>query len=80
MGHVIESPGDGRLGNRCRGPFGAIKESLATGKALAEVKLQGCTNALIDAVVQDIATPEGRENSKPSKILSRSRNSSLISS
>jgi hypothetical protein len=54
------------------GPFGAIKESFATGKALAEVKLQGGANALIDAVVQDIATPEGREIAKPSGMLGAS--------
>ena len=54
------------------GPFGAIKESFATGKALAEVKVQGGANALIDAVVQDLATPEGREIAKPSGMLGSS--------
>lgn len=54
------------------GPFGAIKESFATGKALAEVKAQGGANALIDAIVQDLATPEGREIAKPSGLLGSS--------
>ncbi len=54
------------------GPFGAIKESFATGKALAEVKMQGGANALIDAIVQDFGTPEGRELAKPSGMLGSS--------
>ncbi len=51
------------------GPFGAIKESFATGKALAEVKMQGGANVLIDALVQEMATPEGREAAKPTELM-----------
>ena len=51
------------------GPFGAIKESFATGKALAEVKMQGGANALIDAIVAELSTAEGREVAKPTELL-----------
>lgn len=54
------------------GPFGMLKESFATGKALAEIKLQGGAKALIDAIVQDLTTPEGREIAKPSGLLGSS--------
>lgn len=52
------------------GPFGAIKEAFATGKALAEVKMEGGANALIDSIVAEIATPEGREAAKPTELTS----------
>ncbi len=54
------------------GPFGALKESFAAGKALAEVKLQGGANALIEAIVQDLTTPEGSEIAKPSGLMGMS--------
>ncbi len=51
------------------GPFGTIKESFATGKALAEVKMQGGANALIDALVAELSTAEGREAAKPTELM-----------
>lgn len=54
------------------GPFGTLKESFATGKALAEIKLQGGATPLIDALVQDLTTSEGREIAKPSGLLGSS--------
>ncbi len=52
------------------GPFGTIKESFATGKALAEVKMQGGANSLIDAIVAELATAAGREAAKPTELMS----------
>lgn len=54
------------------GPFGALKESFATGKALAEIKTQGSANALIKAVVEDMTSETGRDASRPSEILGMS--------
>jgi hypothetical protein len=54
------------------GPFGALKESFATGKALAEIKMQGSSNSLIKSVVEDMTTDTGREASRPAEILGMS--------
>jgi hypothetical protein len=48
------------------GLFGLIKESLATGGALAEVKADVGSNELIKAVVADYGTSEGRTAARDS--------------
>jgi hypothetical protein len=50
------------------GPVGVIKEMLAVGKLIAETKTKGGANALVDALVADIATREGMEQAKPNEI------------
>jgi hypothetical protein len=43
------------------GPVGAIQESFAMGKVVAEVKHKGGPNELITALVNDMVTPDGRK-------------------
>lgn len=51
------------------GPFGTLKESWATGKALAEIKFQGSSSELIRTLVDDMASAEGRASSRPTELL-----------
>jgi hypothetical protein len=49
------------------GPFGAIKEMLAVGKMLAEVKTQGSSNDLVKSLVADLQTG-ARERTAPAEL------------
>jgi hypothetical protein len=42
------------------GPIGVIKELFAAGKVLAEIKTKGSGNELLNAIVADLETSEGR--------------------
>ena len=48
-------------------PFGVVKEMFAVGKMLAEVKTQGSSNDLIEALVADLESG-AREQSAPAKL------------
>ena len=50
------------------GPLGVIKESFAIGKLIGETKVQGGSNELVDALVADLATAEGRQQAQPSEM------------
>ncbi len=43
------------------GPLGVIQESMAVGKILADTKTQAASSELVNALVADLATPEGRQ-------------------
>jgi hypothetical protein len=43
------------------GPLGVLQESMVVGKILADAKAQGSSSELINALVADLATPEGRQ-------------------
>jgi hypothetical protein len=45
------------------GLFGLLQESFASGKMLAKARMDGNSNALIKAVVDDLATSSGRSTS-----------------
>jgi len=49
------------------GPFGVVKEMFAVGKTLADVKLHGASSDLVKAVVADLETAEGRQQSTPAE-------------
>ena len=48
------------------GPFGVVKEMFAAGKVLAEAKI-GNKNPLIEALMADLATSEGRQKAQPTE-------------
>ena len=50
------------------GPFGVVKEMFAVGKTLADVKLHGASSDLVKAVVADLETAEGRQQSTPAEL------------
>src|SRR5215831_9672482 len=50
------------------GPFGVVKEMLAVGKTLADVKLHGASSDLVNAVVADLETAEARQLSTPAEL------------
>lgn len=43
------------------GPLGVIQESMAVGKILADTKTHAASSELVNALVADLATPEGRQ-------------------
>ena len=47
------------------GPIGVIKEMLAMGKLIAETKVKTGPNPLVDALVAELSTREGMEQTKP---------------
>ena len=49
------------------GPFGVVKEMFAVGKTLADVKRHGDSSDLAKAVVADLETAEGRQQSAPAE-------------
>jgi hypothetical protein len=49
------------------GPFGVVKEMLAVGKMLAEVKAQGSSNDLVKSLVADLEGGSG-EQSTPAEL------------
>ena len=50
------------------GPFGVVKEMIAVGKTLADVKLHGASSDLVKAVVADLETAEARQQSTPAEL------------
>jgi hypothetical protein len=49
------------------GPFGIVKEMFAVGKILADVKNRGASSDLAKAIVADLETAEGRQQSVPAE-------------
>ena len=49
------------------GPFGIVKEMFAVGKILADVKNRGTSSDLAKAIVADLETAEGRQQSVPAE-------------
>ena len=49
------------------GPLGALKEMFAAGKVLADAKA-GASNPLVTALVNDLATSEGRHLAHPTEL------------
>jgi len=54
------------------GPFGVVKEMFTAGKVLAEAKAKSGGNPIVDALVADLATPEGRKEAQPAEISGKS--------
>ena len=54
------------------GPLGVIQESIAVGKILADAKAQTSSSELLNALVADLATPEGRQTLQPSELRGKS--------
>jgi hypothetical protein len=55
------------------GPFGVVKEMFAAGKLIAETKQQQSgKNALLDALVTDLMSSEGRRQAQPTEIVGKS--------
>jgi hypothetical protein len=50
------------------GPIGVVKEMLAVGKTLADVKLHGAPSDLVKAIVADLDTAEARQQSMPADL------------
>ena len=50
------------------GPVGVVKEMFAAGKVIAEVKVGGNPNPLITALVNDLATSDGRKLGQPTEV------------
>jgi hypothetical protein len=53
------------------GLLGAIQEATALSRLLVEAKKSAGTNPIVEAVVQDLMTAEGREQAKPPAILGK---------
>jgi hypothetical protein len=49
------------------GPFGIVKEMFAVGKILADVKNRGASSDMAKAIVADLETAEGRQQSVPAE-------------
>lgn len=54
------------------GPLGVIQESIAVGKILADAKAQTSSSELLNALVADLATPEGRQTLQASELRGKS--------
>lgn len=54
------------------GPVGVIKEMFAAGKVLAETKAKGGQNTLVDAIMSELSTAEGRAQAQPSELSGKS--------
>ena len=54
------------------GPFGVVKEMFAAGKVLAEAKMKPGANALVDALIVDLTSAEGRKQAQPREIVGKS--------
>jgi len=54
------------------GPLGLFEESIAIGKILAETKTQGSSSELLNALVADLATPQGRQATPPTELRGKS--------
>ena len=50
------------------GPVGVLKEMFAMGKFIADTKLKTGSNALVDALVGEMASREGMEQAKPNEL------------
>ncbi len=53
------------------GLIGALQEASALSKLLVDTKKESGSNPLIDAVIADLMTPEGRERAKPSGLFGK---------
>ena len=54
------------------GPLGVIQESIAVGKILADAKVHSSSSELLNALVADLATPEGRQAMQPTELRGKS--------
>jgi hypothetical protein len=54
------------------GPFGLLEESLAIGKILTETKAHASPSEVINGLVADLATSEGRRDTRPSDAIGKS--------
>ncbi len=54
------------------GPFGVVKEMFAAGKVLAEAMVNPGANALVDALVVDLTSSDGRKQAQPREIVGKS--------
>jgi hypothetical protein len=54
------------------GPLGVLQESLAVGKILTEAKAQSSPSELLNALVADLGTTQGRQAVQPNELLGKS--------
>jgi len=54
------------------GPLGLVKEMFAAGKVIADAKVHGGQNGLVEAVVAELTSSEGRHAAQPTEVSGKS--------